>query len=275
MTDRTNPGPFAARHIGPDDADVASMLDTIGIGSLDELIDRAVPEVIRSHRLPSVAGPFSEQEALAELKRRADKNEVYRSFIGMGYYGTFTPDVIQLNILAHPGWYTAYTQYQPEISQGRLEALLNFQTVVNDLTGLEIANASLLDEATAAAEAMMLIKRVGKSASMKFFVDEGCHPQTIEVVQTRALPLGYEIVVGNPDADLDPSSVFGALLQYPGTSGVLPDIKPTIDALHDSGALVAVATDLLACTLITPPGELGADVAVGSSQRFGVPMMFG
>ena len=275
MTATPDLGPFAHRHIGPSDSDIAEMLDDIGVDSIDALIDTAVPEVIRTHRLPDVAGPFSEEEALAELRRRASRNEVYRSFIGMGYYGTHTPGVIQRNILENPGWYTAYTPYQPEISQGRLEALLNFQTAVTDLTGLEIANASLLDEATAAAEAMTLIKRVGRSDRMAFFVDEGCHPQTIEVVKTRALPLGYEVVVGSPESDLEPESVFGVLLQYPGTSGVIPEIGPIIERVHDAGGLVAVATDLLACALITPPGELGADVAIGSSQRFGVPMMFG
>jgi len=251
------------------------MLATIGVASLAQLIDEAVPEAIRTHRRPEVAGPLSEPEALAQLRRNADLNDVYRSFIGMGYYGTVTPGVIQRNILENPGWYTAYTPYQPEISQGRLEALLNFQTAVTDLTGLEIANASLLDEATAAAEAMTLMKRVGKNSNLMFFVDAQCHPQTIEVVRTRAVPLGYEVVVGDPDADLDPDAVFGVLLQYPGTSGVVPDIAPIIDRVHAAGGLVAVATDLLASAVITPAGELGADVAVGSSQRFGVPMMFG
>jgi glycine dehydrogenase len=251
------------------------MLAAIGVASLDQLVDEAVPEAIRTHRRPEVAGPLTETDALHALKKHAERNEVYQSFIGMGYYGTITPGVIQRNILENPGWYTAYTPYQPEISQGRLEALLNFQTAVSDLTGLEIANASLLDEATAAAEAMTLIKRVGKNSNMVFFVDEQCHPQTIEVVRTRAVPLGYEIVVGDPEADLDPSAVFGVLLQYPGTSGEIPDIAPIIERTHADGALVAVATDLLASALITPAGELGADVAVGSSQRFGVPMMFG
>jgi glycine dehydrogenase len=277
MSDAASPriGPFAERHIGPSADDIAAMLDTVGVSSLDELIDHAVPEIIRSHRLPDVAGPLSESDALAALRRRASKNEVYESFIGMGYYGTITPGVIQRNILENPGWYTAYTPYQPEISQGRLEALLNFQTAVADLTGLEIANASLLDEATAAAEAMTLIKRVGKSPAMTFFVDADCHPQTIEVVTTRAIPLGYDVVVGDPWTDLDPATVFGVLLQYPGSSGSIPDIAPTIERVHAAGGLVAVATDLLASTLMIPAGELGADVAIGSSQRFGVPMMFG
>ncbi|MGI9642146.1 MAG: aminomethyl-transferring glycine dehydrogenase [Acidimicrobiia bacterium] len=275
MTDPTPLGSFADRHIGPSDEDVEAMLTAIGVASLDQLVDEAVPEAIRTHRRPDVAGPLSETDALAVLRKHADRNEVYHSFIGMGYYGTITPGVIQRNILENPGWYTAYTPYQPEISQGRLEALLNFQTAVSDLTGLEIANASLLDEATAAAEAMTLIKRVGKNDNMVFFVDAQCHPQTIEVVRTRAVPLGYEVVVGDPNSDLDPSTVFGVLLQYPGTNGEIPDIGPVIERVHEAGGLVAVATDLLASALITPAGELGADVAVGSSQRFGVPMMFG
>ncbi len=257
-------------------ADLASMLEVVGHPTLDALIDAAVPETIRSHRLPSVDGPLSEVDALTRIRRAADNNVVYRSLIGMGYYGTTTPGVIQRNVLENPGWYTAYTPYQPEISQGRLEALLNFQTAVTDLTGLEIANSSLLDEGTAAAEAMTLIKRVGRNnKNTAFFVDRDCHPQTIDVVTTRAIPLGFEIIVGDPETDLDPSAVFGVLLQYPGSSGRIPDIAPIIESAHEAGALVAVATDLLASTLLIPAGELGADVAIGSSQRFGVPLMFG
>jgi len=251
------------------------MLAAVGVDSFDELIYKAVPDAILSHRLPDVPGPLTETAALARMRRIADNNEVYRSFIGMGYYGTITPGVIQRNVLENPGWYTAYTPYQPEISQGRLEALINFQTAVTDLTGLDIANSSLLDEGTAAAEAMTLIKRVGRNKNKVFFVDKEVHPQTIEVVKTRAHPLDYELIVGDPAEDLDPSVVFGVLLQYPGTHGHIPDIAPIIEKAHGSGALVAVATDLMALTLITPPGELGADVAIGSSQRFGVPMMFG
>ncbi|GMQ98933.1 MAG: aminomethyl-transferring glycine dehydrogenase [Acidimicrobiia bacterium] len=268
-------GAFASRHIGPDDADIASMLEVIGQPSLDALIDAAVPESIRSYRVPAVDGPLSEVEALTRIRRAADKNDIYRSFIGMGYYGTVTPSVIQRNVLENPGWYTSYTPYQPEISQGRLEALLNFQTAVTDLTGLDIANSSLLDEGTAAAEAMTLIKRVGRNKNLAFFVDEDTHPQTIEVVTTRAVPLGYELIIGDPETDLDVSSVFGVLLQYPGSSGRIRDIAPIIETAHEAGVLVAVATDLLASTMLTPVGELGADVAIGSSQRFGVPMMFG
>ena len=275
MPDAATLGSFVHRHIGPSEFDVDAMLSTVGVGSLDDLVDAAVPEAIRTHRRPDVAGPLTEPDALALLRRHAERNEVYRSFIGMGYYGTVTPGVIQRNILENPGWYTAYTPYQPEISQGRLEALLNFQTAITDLTGLEIANASLLDEATAAAEAMTLMKRVGSSESPSFFVDAECHPQTIEVIRTRAYPLGYDVVVGDAATDLDPGAVFGVLLQYPGTSGVIPDIAPIIEDVHAAGGLAAVATDLLASALITPAGELGADVVVGSSQRFGVPMMFG
>jgi glycine dehydrogenase len=266
---------FVDRHIGPDQPEIRSMLETVGAESLDDLIDRAVPDTILSHRLPDVPGPMTETAALEWIRQIADKNEVLQSFIGMGYYGTITPGVIQRNILENPGWYTAYTPYQPEISQGRLEALINFQTAVTDLTGLDIANSSLLDEGTAAAEAMTLMKRVGGSKNVAFFVDENVHPQTIEVIRTRAVPLGYYVIVGDPNQDLDAEDVFGALLQYPGTHGDIPDIAPIIETAHEAGALVAVATDLMALTLITPPGELGADVAIGSSQRFGVPMMFG
>jgi glycine dehydrogenase len=270
-----NLGPFADRHIGPTAADVDSMLEAIGMRSIDALIDEAVPASIRSDELPDVDGPFDEQEAIDRLRSIAAKNDVYRSFIGMGYYGTITPGVIKRNILENPGWYTAYTPYQPEISQGRLEALINFQTAVCDLTGMEIANASLLDEATAAAEAMTLIKRVGRNKNMTFFVDHDLHPQTIEVIATRAEPLGYDVIVGDPNTKLVPEEVFGAILSYPGSSGAIPDIAPIVDHCHSTGALVAVASDLLASAIVTPAGELGADVVVGSSQRFGVPMMFG
>jgi len=251
------------------------MLEAVGVDSFEELIFQAVPDAILSHRLPDVPGPLTETAALERMRRIANKNEVLRSFIGMGYYGTITPGVIQRNVLENPGWYTAYTPYQPEISQGRLEALINFQTAVADLTGLDIANSSLLDEGTAAAEAMTLVKRVGKNKKMAFFVDKDVHPQTLEVIKTRAFPLGYEVIVGDAAEDFDAEAVFGVLIQYPGTHGHIPDIAPIIARAHEFGALVVVATDLMALTLITPPGELGADVAIGSSQRFGVPMMFG
>ena len=275
MSDTTPLGAFASRHIGPREDDIHTMLEVVGQSSLDALIDAAVPESIRSHRLPKVDGPLSEIDALARVRRAAELNEVFTSYIGMGYYGTLTPAVIQRNVLENPGWYTSYTPYQPEISQGRLEALLNFQTAVTDLTGLEIANSSLLDEGTAAAEAMTLIKRVGRNKNMVFFVDEDTHPNTIDVIRTRAIPLGFYVTVGDPETDLDPSTVFGVLLQYPGSSGRIRNIAPIIAQCHEAGALVAVATDLLASTLVTPVGDLGADVAIGSSQRFGVPMMFG
>src|SRR5262245_34569711 len=266
---------FADRHIGPRADDVAAMVAELGLGSLDELLDRAVPAAIRDDKPLELEGAISEPEALARLRALADRNRVVTSLIGTGYSGTHTPGVILRNVLENPAWYTAYTPYQPEISQGRLEALLNFQTMVCDLTGLEIANASLLDEATAAAEAMTLARRSSRHEGGVFFVDRECHPQTIAVVATRAEPLGIEVRVGDPLADLDPAAAFGVLLQHPGTSGVVRDLRAAIDAVHGTGGLAVVATDLLACTLLVPPGELGADVAVGSSQRFGVPLAFG
>ncbi|MCZ7534075.1 MAG: aminomethyl-transferring glycine dehydrogenase [Acidimicrobiia bacterium] len=269
------PASFADRHIGPSDSDVERMLEVLGLDSVADLVDAAVPSSIRTEDPLDVAGPYTEHEAIETLRHIADKNDVYRSFIGLGYYGTITPGVIKRNILENPGWYTAYTPYQPEISQGRLEALINFQTAVCDLTAMDIANASLLDEATAAAEAMTLVKRVGRNKNDTFFVDQDLHPQTIEVVATRARPLGFDLVIGDPNTDLVPEEVFGSLLAYPGSSGVIPDIAPIIEHCHSAGALVAVVTDLLASTLLIPAGELGADVVVGSSQRFGVPMMFG
>ncbi|MCH8991645.1 MAG: glycine dehydrogenase (aminomethyl-transferring), partial [Acidobacteria bacterium] len=283
--ERSRGGEFAHRHLGPAPSDLPDMLDVVGVASMEELIDRAVPEVIRSEQGHSLPGPLTETVALDQLRRLADQNQVFTSLIGMGYYGTILPAVIRRNLLENPGWYTAYTPYQPEISQGRLEALLNFQTMVSDLTGMDIANASLLDESTAAAEAMAMLKRInrgpgggggggGGEAGMVFVVDAATHPQTIDVVNTRARPLGLEVVVTDPQEDL-PEGTFGVLLQYPGTTGAVGDHTELIARLHDAGTLVAVATDLLALTLLTPPGEMGADVVVGSSQRFGVPMMFG
>jgi glycine dehydrogenase len=266
---------FADRHIGPRADDVAAMVAALGVGSLDELLDQAVPAAIRDDKPLELEDAISEPEALARLRALADRNRVVTSLIGTGYHGTHTPGVILRNVLENPAWYTAYTPYQPEISQGRLEALLNFQTMVCDLTGLEIANASLLDEATAAAEAMTLARRSARHEGGVFFVDRECHPQTIAVVATRAEPLGIEVRMGDPLADLDPGVTFGVLLQHPGTSGVVRDLRGVIDAVHGTGGLAVVATDLLACTLLVPPGELGADVAVGSSQRFGVPLAFG
>ncbi|WP_233133292.1 aminomethyl-transferring glycine dehydrogenase [Acetobacter sp. DmW_043] len=263
------------RHIGPSADDVAVMLKTVGASSLDELMKQTVPDEIRLSAPMGIGEGWTEEEVLAHLRRLASQNQVMTSLIGQGYYGTVLPAVIQRNILENPAWYTAYTPYQPEISQGRLEALLNFQTMITELTGLDIANASLLDEATAAAEAMSLAHRVARSKASTFFVDAECHPQTLTVLKTRAEPLGITIVVGNPATDLVASDIFGALFQYPGTSGVLKDLRPFADAVHQAGGIVAVAADLLALTLLTSPGELGADIAVGSSQRFGVPMGFG
>ncbi len=263
------------RHIGPSPAEIAEMLKAVGAASLDALIDETVPADIRQAAPLEWEPALSEQAALHRLRQVAGRNKVLTSLIGQGYYGTVTPPVIQRNIFENPAWYTAYTPYQPEISQGRLEALLNFQTMVCDLTGLDVANASLLDEATAAAEAMALCQRAAKSKATAFFVDRDCHPQTVEVIQTRAAPLGWTVVVGDPFVDLDPGAVFGAIFQYPGTHGHCHDFAGPIAALHGAGALACVAADPLALTLLKPPGEMGADIAVGSTQRFGVPMGFG
>src|SRR6201988_4807816 len=263
------------RHIGPSPAEMADMLKVIGYGSLDGLIDATLPPSIRQKAPLTWGAPMTEREALDKLRLLAAKNKVFTSLIGQGYYGTILPPVIQRNILENPAWYTAYTPYQPEISQGRLEALLNFQTMISELCMLDIANASLLDEATAAAEAMAMARRVAKSRANAFFVDAECHPQTIAVVRTRAEPLGWAIKVGDPVKDLEPTAVFGALLQYPGTSGEIRDFRAVISGLHAAGALAVMASDPLALTLLTPPGELGADIAVGSTQRFGLPMGYG
>ncbi|RMG07163.1 MAG: glycine dehydrogenase (aminomethyl-transferring), partial [Planctomycetota bacterium] len=252
------------------------MLEAIGVDSLERLIEEAVPEAIRSERPLDLDPPRSEAEVLADLRDLAGRNQRLRSCIGMGYSDCVVPPVIQRNILENPGWYTQYTPYQPEISQGRLEALLNFQTLVCDLTGFEIANASLLDEGTAAAEAMTLCRRMrrGKGGRV-FFVDAGCHPQTLDVVRTRAEPLGIEVRVGDfEQVDLD-EEVFGALVQYPTSDGRILDYGPFAERVHAVGGRLVVATDLLALTLLRPPGEFGADVAVGSSQRFGVPLGYG
>ncbi|MFF8513442.1 aminomethyl-transferring glycine dehydrogenase [Streptomyces sp. NPDC015492] len=271
--------PFEQRHIGPDAEARAKMLAQVGYGSLDELTAAAVPDVIKNTEALALPAARTEAEVLAELRGLADRNQVLAPMIGLGYYGTFTPPVILRNVMENPAWYTAYTPYQPEISQGRLEALLNFQTVVADLTGLPTSGASLLDEGTAAAEAMALARRVGKVKNGVFLIDADALPQTIAVIETRAEPTGVEVVVadlgeGIP-AEVAERGVFGVLLQYPGASGAVRDIKPLIDAAHELGAIVTVAADLLALTLLTSPGELGADIAVGTTQRFGVPMGFG
>ncbi|GAX37330.1 aminomethyl-transferring glycine dehydrogenase [Nodularia sp. NIES-3585] len=266
---------FAQRHIGPNSNDIQQMLKVLGLQNLDSLIDKTVPQGIRLQKTLKLPAAQSEYAALAKLKQIAAKNQVCRSYIGTGYYDCITPPVIQRNILENPGWYTAYTPYQPEIAQGRLEALLNFQTMIIDLTGLEIANASLLDEATAAAEAMSVSYGVCKNQANAYFVSDDCHPQTIDVLQTRAKPLGIKIIIGDHQTfDFD-QPIFGAVLQYPASDGTIYDYRAFIEKAHAEGALVTVAADPLSLTLLTPPGELGADIAVGSTQRFGIPLGFG
>ncbi|MEO1196169.1 MAG: aminomethyl-transferring glycine dehydrogenase [Pseudomonadota bacterium] len=262
------------RHIGPSPAEMAQMLAVVGAESLDALIDETVPADIRQADPLAFGKPKSERELLWHMRQVAAKNEVFTTMIGQGFYGTVTPPAIQRNILENPAWYTAYTPYQPEISQGRLEALLNYQTMVSDLTGLPVANASLLDEATAAAEAMAMAKRMAKSKATAFFVDENCHPQNIAVMQTRAAPLGIDVIVGAPET-LDPAAVFGAIFQYPGTYGHVRDFTDQMAALHEHRALGIVIADPLALTLLKEPGAMGADIAVGNTQRFGVPMGYG
>ncbi len=267
---------FARRHIGPDSSEIAPMLQALNAPSLDAFIASVVPERIRTRRALNLGTAMSEYELLAGLRRIAAKNKIYRSYIGMGYHDTITPPVILRNILENPGWYTQYTPYQAEIAQGRLEALLNFQTMVMDLTGFEIANASLLDEGTAAAEVMAMFHGVKKPPqSAQFFVADSCHPQTIGIVQTRAQALGIDIIVGNYSELKFSEKIFGALLQYPTTDGAVEDYRDFCQAAHEAGALVAVAADLLSLALLTPPGEFGADAAVGNTQRFGVPLGYG
>ncbi|KQV13463.1 aminomethyl-transferring glycine dehydrogenase [Kitasatospora sp. Root107] len=279
LTELEQSSPFENRHIGPDAAAQEKMLAQVGYGSLDELSDAAVPDAIKSLTALGLPAGRSEAQVLAELRELADRNQVLQPMIGLGYYGTFTPPVILRNVLESPAWYTAYTPYQPEISQGRLEALINFQTVVADLTGLDTSGSSLLDEGTAAAEAMALARRVGKVKNGVFLVDADTLPQTIAVIQTRAEPTGVEVVVADLSegipAEIAERGVFGVLLQYPGASGAVRDLAPVIEQAHGLGAIVAVAADLLALTLLKSPGSLGADIACGTSQRFGVPMGFG
>ncbi|MDG1873801.1 MAG: aminomethyl-transferring glycine dehydrogenase [Mariniblastus sp.] len=265
---------FVHRHIGPSPADIESMLETVNAESLDDLMVSTVPASILLDYDLDLPDCATEHESIARLREYAESNQVSRSMIGMGYYGTHTPNVILRNVLENPGWYTAYTPYQAEISQGRLESLLTFQQMVMDLTGMEMANASLLDEATAAAEAMSLCKRASKSACNTFFVADDVHPQTLDVVQTRAKYFNFDIVVG-PSSQICDQEIFGALLNYPGSSGNIEDLTPLIDLAHQNKALVAVASDLLSLTLLKPPGEMGADIVLGSAQRFGVPMGFG
>src|SRR3954447_21727262 len=277
LNDLETAAPFATRHIGPGEDETAKMLAVVGAGSLAELAEQAVPEVIRAQEGLNLPAARTETEVIAELRALAARNRVTVPMIGLGYSGTHTPPVILRNVMENPAWYTAYTPYQPEISQGRLEALLNFQTMVEDLTGLAIAGASLLDEATAAAEAMTLARRTSKApADAVFLVDADCHPQTVAVIQTRALPLGLPVQVIDLSTSLPADTeVFGVLLQYPGSSGAVRDLAPVIEEAKARGAVVTVAADLLALTLLTSPGELGADVAVGNSQRFGVPLGYG
>ena len=266
---------FVRRHIGPSPRDVSAMLETVGAKNLNALMAETLPSSIRQKTPLDLGAALSETESLAHMSELASQNQVFTSLIGQGYSGTILPAVIQRNILENPAWYTAYTPYQPEISQGRLEALFNFQTMICDLTGLDVANASLLDEATAAAEAMALAERAAHGKAKSFFVDSEVHPQTLAVLRTRAEPLGWNLIVGDPLTDLDKADVLGGLLQYPGTSGALRDLRPAIATLRAKGALAIVAADLLALTLLASPGELGADIAVGSAQRFGVPMGYG
>ncbi|MDW3206809.1 MAG: aminomethyl-transferring glycine dehydrogenase [Alphaproteobacteria bacterium] len=266
---------FIRRHIGPGKPQIKEMLGELGYKSLNELIETAVPPSIRIDDPLDIPPSISERKTLSALRAIADKNKVCTTMIGMGYYGTITPPVILRNVLENPGWYTAYTPYQPEVSQGRLEALLNYQQMVIDLTGMELANASLLDEGTAAAEAMAMAHRVSKSKSDAFFVDNDVHPQTLAVIRTRAWSLGIEVIEGDSDTDLDEADVFGALIQYPGSSGRIRDISEPIRKVQEKGGLAIVASDLMALVMLKPPGEYGADVVVGSAQRFGVPMGYG
>ena len=268
---------FALRHIGLSQTDIDLLLDQFGYKDLEDFSKSVLPKNIFIEEKLGLSDAMSEEEALKVLKEISKENVVYRSFIGQGYYGTVTPKVILRNVFENPGWYTSYTPYQAEISQGRLEALINFQTMVGDLTGFEIANASLLDEATAAAESMTLAHRVGKSKSQRFFIDQNCFPQTISVVTARAKPIGIEVMVGDPKqlTDLKEETYFGALLQYPGNDGAVIDFSQEIESMHAQNGLVIMATDLLALTLLKSPGEMGADIAIGSSQRFGVPLGFG
>jgi glycine dehydrogenase len=267
---------FLRRHLGPSEEDIAEMLKQLGYDSLDALMDAAIPEDIRYEGTLDLGEPVGEREAVEAFREIVDQNEVWRSYIGLGYSGTVTPPVIQRNILENPGWYTQYTPYQAEISQGRLEALLVFQTMISDLTGLEIANSSLLDEGTAAAEAMTMSRSVNrKNKSHRFFVSKDCHPQTIAVVQTRAAPQGVEVIVGDHREFDFSEGVFGALISYPDTDGTVQDYWSFVEEAHKANALVTVVADLLSLAVLTPPGEWGADVVVGNSQRFGVPFGYG
>ena len=266
---------FIRRHIGPTEEDVARMLEVVGVASIDELIEKTVPDTIRDKSSMAIGSSKTERGTLDYLRHMASRNKVFTSMIGMGYYGTKTPSVVLRNVLEHAGWYTAYTPYQAEISQGRMEALMNFQQMVVDLTGMELANASLLDEGTAAAEAMAMTYRISMSKSNRFFISEDIHPQTLAVLLMRAKAFGFELIVGDPFKNLPDKDLFGVLIQYPGSSGAVRDIKQIIDMSHSLNALVIVASDLMALCVLNPPGEMDADIVVGSAQRFGVPMGYG
>ena len=273
FADLENAAEFVARHIGPSADEQQAMLAALGCSNLAELTTQVVPEAIAMTEALDIVDSCTEVQALAELRQMAELNQVFKNYIGQGYYGTITPNVIQRNILENPAWYTAYTPYQPEISQGRLEALINFQTMITDLTGMEMANASMLDEGTAAAEAMALCQRMSKSKSTRFLVDADCLPQTIEVIKTRAEPMGIDVLVGEPDQF--EGEAFGALLQYPGASGEVRDYRDIIQHIQDNKGLVVMAADILSLVMLESPGTLGADVAIGSTQRFGVPLGYG
>ncbi|MGH8552667.1 MAG: glycine dehydrogenase (aminomethyl-transferring), partial [Methylococcales bacterium] len=265
------PGDFFRRHIGPNRVQIQEMLEALGLDSLEEIIDKAMPSDIISDRPMSLEQNFSERAVATYMRRMRNRNKVLISMIGMGYYGTLMPAVIKRNVMENPGWYTAYTPYQAEVSQGRLEALLNFQQMVIDLSGMELANASLLDEATAAAEGMAMSKRVAsKNPSKRYFVDRDCHPQTLAVLKTRAKGLDFEIITGDPYTDLDGLELFGLFLQYPGSSGVLRDFGSVVEQVHAKGAFITVGADLLSLVMLKSPGEFGADIVVGNVQRFGV-----
>ena len=267
---------FIPRHIGPTDNEINEMLKTLGMSSVEELIDQTIPKLIRTKKPLEIGKPLCEHDLLKRARKIADKNKIFRNFIGMGYSGTKVPPVIQRNILENPGWYTQYTPYQAEISQGRLEALLVFQTMVSDLTALPLANASLLDEATAAAESMLMFFNAAKGKERNiFFASERCHPQTLDVLKTRSAPFGIKLEIGDHQSFKFSENIFGALVQYPATDGEIFDYQGFCDSAHASGAFVAVAADIMSLLLLTPPGEFGADVAIGNTQRFGVPMGYG
>lgn len=274
LAEITNSNEFIRRHIGPSESDQQAMLQSLGYNNMADFIGAVVPDNIRSNSALALGDATTEEQALAELRQLASQNQVFKNYIGQGYYNCITPNVILRNVLENPAWYTAYTPYQPEISQGRLEALLNFQTMITDLTGMDLASASLLDEGTAAAEAMTLCQRMSKSKGKVFFVDQHCLPQTIEVVETRAEPMGLEVVVGDP-SDMSNHDCFGVLLQYPGVDGAIRDFSAVVETAHEQKALVVMAADILSLVLLKSPAELGADVAIGCTQRFGVPLGFG